>query len=141
MTKIQVFDPALCCSTGICGVDVDQSLVEFAADVDWLGKQGVAIERFNLAQQPLAFANHATIRNLLQSEGEPALPVILVDDVVMHRGKPYPSRSQLAKWAGIRQADSKLSSIAITAAGSAPSQGGCCGGTSAPASSTPSKCC
>ena len=31
MTTIQVFDPALCCSTGVCGVDVDQYLVGFAA--------------------------------------------------------------------------------------------------------------
>ena len=35
MKKIEIFDPALCCSTGVCGVDVDQSLVTFAADVDW----------------------------------------------------------------------------------------------------------
>ncbi|MEI6758670.1 MAG: arsenic metallochaperone ArsD family protein, partial [Chlorobium sp.] len=30
MKKIQVFDPALCCTTGVCGVDVDQALVTFA---------------------------------------------------------------------------------------------------------------
>ena len=35
MKTIQVFDPALCCSTGVCGVDVDQALVNFSADVDW----------------------------------------------------------------------------------------------------------
>jgi hypothetical protein len=42
MTKIQVYDPALCCSTGICGVDVDQEKVAFAADVDWLKSPGGA---------------------------------------------------------------------------------------------------
>ena len=41
MTKIQVYDPALCCSTGICGVDVDQEKVTFTADVDWLKSQGI----------------------------------------------------------------------------------------------------
>ncbi len=35
MKTLQVFDPALCCSTGVCGVEVDQALVGFAADVDW----------------------------------------------------------------------------------------------------------
>jgi len=35
MKAFQVFDPALCCSTGVCGVNVDQALVSFAADVDW----------------------------------------------------------------------------------------------------------
>jgi hypothetical protein len=55
MTSIQVFDPALCCSTGVCGVEVDQQLVGFSADVDWAKQNGAQIERFNLAQQPLAF--------------------------------------------------------------------------------------
>lgn len=101
MKTIQVFDPALCCSTGVCGVDVDQALVEFAADVDWLKKQGVTVERFNLAQQPQAFANHTTIRGLLHAQGEAALPAILADGEVKHRGVPYPSRDQLAQWAGV----------------------------------------
>ena len=56
MTTIQVFDPAMCCNTGVCGVDVDQSLVTFAADVDWAKQNGAQIERFNLSQQPMAFA-------------------------------------------------------------------------------------
>ncbi|WP_373507786.1 arsenic metallochaperone ArsD family protein, partial [Thiocapsa sp.] len=49
MTHIQVFDPALCCSTGVCGVDVDQALVGFSADVEWAKQNGARIERFNLA--------------------------------------------------------------------------------------------
>ncbi|EXI87149.1 MAG: Arsenical resistance operon trans-acting repressor ArsD [Candidatus Accumulibacter regalis] len=51
MANIQIFDPALCCSTGVCGVDIDQALVSFAADVDWAKQNGVQIERFNLARQ------------------------------------------------------------------------------------------
>lgn len=109
MKNVQIFDPAMCCSTGVCGTEVDQALVEFAADVDWLKKQGVAVERFNLAQQPQAFASRATIRNLLHAQGESALPVILVDDELMHRGSPYPSRDQLAQWAGITPASSIIS--------------------------------
>ena len=40
MTKIEVYDGAMCCSTGVCGVDVDQELVTFAADVEWAKQQG-----------------------------------------------------------------------------------------------------
>ncbi|MDB9569161.1 arsenic metallochaperone ArsD family protein, partial [Providencia rettgeri] len=53
MKKLEVFDPALCCSTGVCGTEVDQALVDFATDVDWLKKQGASIRRFNLAQEPM----------------------------------------------------------------------------------------
>ena len=40
MTTIQIFDPALCCSTGVCGVDADQALISFTADVDWAKQNG-----------------------------------------------------------------------------------------------------
>ena len=76
MSKIQIFDPALCCSSGICGVDVDQALVAFAADVDWLKQHGGDIERFNLAQQPLAFAENPTAKAFLERSGAEALPLI-----------------------------------------------------------------
>src|SRR5690606_31175046 len=56
MTAVRVFDPAMCCSTGICGPSVDAELVRFAADLDWLKTQGISVERFNLSQQPAAFA-------------------------------------------------------------------------------------
>ncbi len=38
--KLEVFDPALCCSTGVCETEIEQALVEFATDADWLKKQG-----------------------------------------------------------------------------------------------------
>lgn len=34
MSRVEVFEPALCCATGICGEDVDQQLVAFSADLD-----------------------------------------------------------------------------------------------------------
>ena len=51
MSTIQIFDPALCCSSGVCGQDVDAHLVQAAANIDWGKGQGAQIERFNLAQQ------------------------------------------------------------------------------------------
>ena len=75
MKTIQVFDPALCCSTGVCGVDVDQALVSFSADLDWAKQNGAKIERFNLAQQPMAFADNAVVKSFLQRSGPEALPL------------------------------------------------------------------
>jgi len=100
MSTIQIFDPALCCNTGVCGVDVDQQLVSFAADVDWARQNGAQIERFNLAQQPLVFARSAIVSAFLERSGDEALPLILVDGEVALAGR-YPSRHQLAEWAGI----------------------------------------
>ena len=79
MKNLQVFDPALCCSSGVCGTEVDQKLVTFSAEVDWATQNGAHIERFNLAQQPMAFAGNAVVKGLLERSGEGALPVILLD--------------------------------------------------------------
>ena len=123
MSTIQIFDPALCCNTGVCGVDVDQQLVSFAADVDWAEKNGAQIERFNLAQQPLVFARNAIVSAFLQRSGQEALPLILVDGEVALAGR-YPQRAELARWASIANA--------TPAKVEAKPAGACCSG---------SKCC
>ncbi|GLI95806.1 arsenite efflux transporter metallochaperone ArsD [Methylocystis echinoides] len=115
MATIQVFDPPLCCSTGVCGVETDQALVTFAADVDWAKKSGAQIERFNLAQQPMAFAENATVKGFLERSGQEALPLILVSGDIALAGR-YPSRAELARWAGVKET-------------AEAQQGSCCGGS------------
>lgn len=105
MSAIQIYDPAMCCPTGVCGVDVDQALVTFAADVAWLKSQGVTVTRLNLGQQPQAFAEQAQIRQLLRAQGDRALPAVLVDGELKSSGR-YPSRDELARWAGLVRAAS-----------------------------------
>lgn len=119
MKTIYVFDPAMCCSSGVCGTDVDQSLVNFSADVDWAKQNGVKIERFNLAQQPMEFANNQVVRNFLERSGQEALPLILVDGEIALAGR-YPNRTELARWAGIVQP------LTDVPAGSCCSGGKCC---------------
>ena len=112
MTLVQVFDPAMCCSTGVCGPSVDPQLVRFAADLDWLHSQGISVERFNLAQQPGAFAGDAAVRAALESDGETALPLVKVDGEVKSRGA-YPSRDELASWAGLEAPNPSILTDAV----------------------------
>jgi hypothetical protein len=102
MKTIEIFDPALCCNSGVCGVDVDQKLVDFAADADWAKKNGVQMQRYNLSQQPMVFAERPVVKAMLERTGEDALPLTLVDGEVALAGR-YPSRADLARWAGIVQ--------------------------------------
>ena len=126
MKTIQVFDPALCCSSGVCGTDVDQKLVDFSADVDWAKQQGAQIERFNLAQQPMAFAESAAVRGLLERSGESALPITLVDGEVAFAGR-YPSRDDLARWIGAADLVTAAAAPANAAASRCCTGGKCCG--------------
>ncbi|MBC2644913.1 MULTISPECIES: arsenite efflux transporter metallochaperone ArsD [unclassified Rhodococcus (in: high G+C Gram-positive bacteria)] len=100
MSTIEIFEPALCCNTGVCGDDVDQALVTFSADMDWVRSQGGNIARFNLASEPLAFAQREPVTAFLQVSGSEGLPLVLVDGVTAQTGR-YPDRAQLAKWAGL----------------------------------------
>lgn len=100
MTNLEIFDPAMCCSTGVCGPGVDPTLPRFAADVEWLRSKGVEVKRYNLAQQVLAFTANPTVKNILHAKGTKCLPLILVNGAVVAEGS-YPARRELARFAGV----------------------------------------
>jgi len=100
MTTLQVFDPPMCCSTGVCGPTVNPAVPKLATDLEWLKGLGVQVERFGLAQQPAAFRDNAAVRETLAQDGVECLPLFRVDDVTVSKGV-YPSRAQLAEWVGL----------------------------------------
>ncbi|MDF2629712.1 MAG: arsD [Symbiobacteriaceae bacterium] len=112
MSKVQVFERAMCCSTGVCGPNVDPVLVRFAADLDWLKGQGVDVERNNLSQQPLAFATAEIVKNAMHARGLKVLPMVLIDGQVAFEGA-YPTRAELAARMGLQapNADDELTVI------------------------------
>jgi hypothetical protein len=107
MKLIQVFDPAMCCNTGVCVVDADQHLINFAADSEWAIKNGAKIVRLNLAQQPLAFAENKIVKDFLERSGTEALPLILVEGEFALAGR-YPNRIELSRWTGIPLPDLEI---------------------------------
>jgi len=72
MKKLEVFDPPMCCSSGVCGPEVDPVLPRFAADLQWLAAQGVSVERYNLSQQPQAFVANPLVKAALREGAMPA---------------------------------------------------------------------
>ncbi len=100
MRKLEVFDPPMCCSTGVCGPSVDPTLVRFAADLQWLASKGIQIERCNLAQSPGAFVHNPTLKKALNSQGMKCLPLLVLDGQIIASGG-YPTREQLARQVGV----------------------------------------
>ncbi len=97
MKAIQVYDPPMCCSTGICGTEIDPDLVNFAAMLSQLGTHDIKIERYNLGQQPMAFVHNPVVRALLDKEGEGVLPLIFWDGEVHLKGR-YPTKEERPGW-------------------------------------------
>lgn len=102
MKKLIVFDPPMCCSTGVCGPVIDPALPRFAADLNWLVGQGIVVERYNLAQQPQAFVLNEAVKAELKQKGNACLPLILLDGQIVSRGI-YPSREEIITLAGLEQ--------------------------------------
>jgi len=120
---------ALCCNTGVCGPDLDQSLVDFTADLNHLHRLGVDIERHNLANDPMSFASNESARAFLLVDGSDGLPLTLVDGVTVMTGT-YPTRAQLLRFAGVSADEpvTRAGVVGLVMADSATDAAGCgCG--------------
>lgn len=100
MPTIRIYEPALCCGTGVCGTDVDQSLVTVTADVRSLQELGADISRHNLASDATAFTDDETVLAFMRTVGSKGLPLTVVDGVTVAVGS-YPTRQTLLDLAGL----------------------------------------
>lgn len=119
--RIDIYEPAMCCNTGVCGSDPDATLITFTADCAAATGTGISITRHNLASDPESFVANSQVRTVLDTAGSDALPIVQVDGQTVLTGR-YPTRAQLLRMAGIAE-PSAFPVIDVT-----PGQSGCCGG-------------
>lgn len=101
MKKLEVFDPAMCCSTGVCGPSVDPDLTRVASAFYSLEQKNFDVTRYNLANDPGAFTDNKQINQVLQEKGADALPITLINGEVMKVGN-YPTNEELANWLDVK---------------------------------------
>jgi len=121
---ISVYDPAMCCSTGLCGASVDPQLLQIARDLRRFEAEGITVERFNLAQQPDAYVQNRKVAGLMQAFGDKALPVILINGDIFVYGR-YPSRDEMVA-ALTQRAEQEPIALQNTDGGCGCGNGGCC---------------
>lgn len=127
MLKLEVFDPPMCCATGICGNNVDPKLVTFASDLEWLKKQGIDVVRHGLSFEPNEFVKNEAVKNTLQSEGNDSLPIIFAEDKIMSKGC-YPSRRKLAEICNLEYSEDLVGCCGSGCdCSNAPAEDNCCG--------------
>jgi hypothetical protein len=120
--RIELYEPAMCCQTGVCGPSVDQQLIDLREDVRWAESHGAEVARHNLSSDPDAFVANAKVTGLMQAFGEQALPVLVVDGEIAIHGR-YPSRNELADLIAAK-AEPTIVELPTT---EPKSSGGCCG--------------
>ncbi len=104
MKRIEIFDPAMCCATGVCGPSVDPELTRVANTVFLLEKKGIDIHRYNLSNDTEAFISNAMIQKLLDKKGSDALPATIVDGELVKEGT-YPTNEEFAQWSDVNKKD------------------------------------
>ena len=117
MKKMAIYEPAMCCETGICGVSVDPELIRISTVLNALKKNGVEVKRYNLSSAPMEFVNNKVINQYINEKGPEGLPAVLLDNEIIITGR-YPTNDEFIKLLGIPE--SYLSEPKTA------NKGGCC---------------
>ena len=102
MKVLSIYEPAMCCSTGLCGVSVDPELLRISTVFNNLSKNGFEILRYNLSGSPQAFVDNKLINQVLSQKGSNALPITMIDgEIVKLSG--YPTNHEIMTFLGITE--------------------------------------
>ncbi|GMA99545.1 arsenite efflux transporter metallochaperone ArsD [Pelosinus sp. IPA-1] len=123
MSKIEIYDPAMCCATGICGPGIDQELLRVATIINNLTKKGISITRYGLSNEPQAFIDNKKVNEYLMKEEVEVLPITIVDGDVV-KTKAYPTDDEFAQWSGLSKEE--FTTIAPNKNNGCCCDGGCC---------------
>ncbi|RBQ32683.1 arsenical resistance operon transcriptional repressor ArsD [Arcobacter sp. FW59] len=100
MKNLKIYDPAMCCETGVCGTSVDTKLVQLLNFLNSLDKNVFEVKRFGLSKNPQEYVINSEVSQLLNKEGVEVLPLIFLDNELLFKGD-YPSVSELSKKMGL----------------------------------------
>ncbi|MPN36550.1 Arsenical resistance operon trans-acting repressor ArsD [bioreactor metagenome] len=92
MKKMIIYEPAMCCSTGLCGVGIDPELLRISTVLASLEKNEIKVERYNLTNAPQEFIKNAEVNQLI-SKGVDVLPITVLDGKVVIT-KRYPTNDE-----------------------------------------------
>jgi hypothetical protein len=91
---VELFDPPMCCPTGLCGPTLDQTLLDVSETILALQRENLRVERYQMASDPNAFLANAEVMKLVREKQMEALPIIVVHGKVIKSGG-YPSLDEL----------------------------------------------
>ncbi len=91
---VQIFDPPMCCSTGLCGPTLDQTLLDVSDMILSLQTRGVSVERYQMTSHPSMFIQTPAVMALVRERAMEALPITLVHGQTIKVGA-YPTLAEV----------------------------------------------
>ncbi|MBN1368714.1 MAG: arsenite efflux transporter metallochaperone ArsD [Dehalococcoidaceae bacterium] len=92
--KVTIYEPNLCCSSGVCGPNPDQALIRLQDTIAKIKELGVETQRFTITSHPREFTRNPEVMKLLQQNQLEALPITEIDGKIVKTGS-YPSLEEL----------------------------------------------
>lgn len=102
MKTLQIFEPAMCCDTGLCGPSLDPELFRISTVINTLKKRGIIIQRYNLSQSPQEFVHNQTVNKFIMHSGIEELPLTLLNGEII-KTKTYPSNQEICHWLNLAE--------------------------------------
>jgi hypothetical protein len=93
-TKIIIYESAMCCASGVCGPNPDQTLIELKGILDDIAKSGVVIERYSITLNPKKFMENPQVIQLIQEQQLKVLPITIFNGNIIKVGS-YPTKEEL----------------------------------------------
>jgi hypothetical protein len=91
---VEIFDPPMCCPTGMCGPTIDQTLLDLNEMVMSLQSEGISVARYQMNSHPNAFINNTEVMKLVREQQMEALPITVVRGKVV-KTKAYPTLAEV----------------------------------------------
>jgi hypothetical protein len=92
--KLELFEPSLCCDSGVCGPEPDKTLIDLQNTIQLLKKAGLEIKRYAINQAPIVFVQNTLVRDFIKANGTGKLPLALLDNQIIKSGD-YPTIEEL----------------------------------------------
>ncbi len=92
--SVEIFDPPMCCPTGLCGPTLDQTLLDVNEMILSLQAENVQVARYQMTGHPQAFLNNADVMRLVREKQMAALPITVVQGKVIKVGE-YPTLMEI----------------------------------------------
>ena len=68
MLNIEIYEEAMCCSTGVCGPEPDETLIKANQINEYLKQNQIEVQRYNMNNNPNEFIKNQEVIRLIQEK-------------------------------------------------------------------------
>jgi hypothetical protein len=100
MSQLVIYDPAMCCPSGMCGVSIDPEIIRVATTLHMFKSYNIEVKRYNLTSNPMEFVTQLEVNKYINEHGIDCLPITVYNNRVVMVGR-YPTNQEMVEMVGL----------------------------------------